>query len=63
METAYSNKNIKVKLFEENKTTNLEDNINSFLEETMEVYDIKYSSTMVKDNTVKYSAMMIYIDK
>lgn len=57
---------MKVKIFDENHEKDLEDAINLFLEEDVEIIDIKYQvSTMYdyKEQIYCYTALIIYKEK
>ena len=57
---------MKVKLFDESHEQDLEDSINSFLEEEIEVIDIKYqisSFSFGEEQIYCFSAMIIYNEK
>ncbi len=54
---------MKVKIFDESHEKDLEDSINSFLEEVKDVIDIKYQvaiSVFSEDQIYCFSAMIIY---
>ena len=56
---------MKVKIFDEGHEADLESEINSFLEEDIEVIDIKYSvsaSVYSEEQIYCYSALIIYRD-
>ena len=57
---------MKVKIFDEEDEKDLEDDINEFIDETMEVIDIKYQvsvSIFSEEQVYCFSAMIIYTTK
>ena len=57
---------MKVKIFDENHEKDLEDSINKFINEDIEVIDIKYQvaiSMFSEDQIYCFSAMILYTKK
>lgn len=57
---------MKVKIFDEEDEKDLEDDINEFIDDTMEVVDIKYQvsvSIFSEEQVYCFSAMIIYTTK
>lgn len=57
---------MKVKIFDEEDEKDLEDDINEFIDDTMEVIDIKYQvsvSIFSEEQVYCFSAMIIYASK
>ena len=57
---------MKVKIFDEDDEKDLEDDINEFIDDTMEVIDIKYQvsvSIFSEEQVYCFSAMIIYASK
>jgi hypothetical protein len=57
---------MKVKIFDEEDEKDLEDDINEFIDDTMEVIDIKYQvsvSIFSEEQVYCFSAMIMYASK
>lgn len=57
---------MKVKIFDENHEKDLEESINNFINDNLEIIDIKYQiaiSDFTEDQIYCFSAMIIYKEK
>jgi len=57
---------VKVKIFDENHEKDLEDSINNFIDDNIEIIDIKYQvaiSDFTEDQVYCFSALIMYKNK